>query len=169
MNRLEVENIVASAREIEETPNLRGANLSEVDLSEVDLSGADLREADFSGANLRGANLSEADFSEADFSDADLRGANLRWANFSGANLRETDLRHACGQFSLFYGGRHHAWAVPGRVGIGCHVHNWEYWMIHYRQIGADNGYSVAEIDRYGDWIKSLDWLNNLDAPGEKE
>ena len=95
--------------------------------------------AAMTGANLR----------RADLSDADLSGAYLRGANLSGA----------VGKFSTFQGGKHDAWAAAGKAAIGCHWHTIEYWQENYRKIGADNGYTEAEIERYGAWIMGLDWL----------
>ena len=71
MTRDEVLKIIADAREKNERPDLREANLSLADLSLANLSKADL-------------------------SGADLREANLRWADLSGADLREANLSRTC-------------------------------------------------------------------------
>ena len=144
--------------------DLSGANLSDAYLSDAYLSDANLSDAYLSGAYLRGANLRGANLRDADLSGADLRGANLRDANLSdaylrGAYLRGANLSGAVGKFSTFQGGKHDAWAAAGKAAIGCHWHTIEYWQENYRKIGADNGYTEAEIERYGAWIMGLDWL----------
>lgn len=115
MTRIDVERIVAEAREKGERPDLRGANLQGVNLSGLDLRwtdlcnanlrnaslrGVDLRWADLCNANLRWAiltdvNLTLADLTGADLIWADLHGADLRWANLRWANLRGTNLFRA--------------------------------------------------------------------------
>ena len=60
MTRDEVLKIIADAREKNERPDLRGANLRWVDLRGVDLSGANLSGVDLRGVDLRGVDLSEA-------------------------------------------------------------------------------------------------------------
>jgi uncharacterized protein YjbI with pentapeptide repeats len=134
--------------------NLSGANLRRANLSWADLSGADLSEADLREANLSEANLSEANLSEANLSRADLSGANL-----SGADLREADLRGAIGPVATFSAGRHAGIATCTHISIGCEWHTHAEWRVHYADIGAANGYSAEEIERYRQWIFSLDWL----------
>ena len=114
------------------------------DLSMAYLSGADLRGADLSIAYLRGADLSDANLSMADLSDANLSDANLIGAY---------------GKFSTFYGGKNHAWAAGGRIGVGCITMTIPEWIENYETIGGKNDYSSEEIARYGAWIKSCDWL----------
>ena len=103
----------------------------------------------FEGDSLRGADLSVANLSGANLSGADLRGADLRGADLSGA----------VGAFSLFYSGKHHAWATGSHVGIGCQMHTHSEWREQYAKIGSDAGYTPDEIERYRMWIFSLDWL----------
>ncbi len=71
MNPEEIKQIIKSARERGEKPNL-----SELDLSETDLSFFDLKNVILSGrlgnlicADLRGANLLEVDLSEVNFQE----------------------------------------------------------------------------------------------------
>ena len=106
-------------------------------------------DTNLSGADLRGANLSYANLSYADLSGANLRGANLRYANLSGAN----------GDYSLFYGGKHSAWATCTHIGIGCELHTHADWRERYSEIGKENSYTDDEIERYRVWIFALDWL----------
>jgi len=72
--------------------SLSYANLSSADLRYASLSSADLSSADLSSANLRYANLSYANLSYANLSSADLRYANLSHADLRYANLSYTDL-----------------------------------------------------------------------------
>lgn len=119
-SRQEVIEIVETAREKDEIPNLAGLNLAGVDLRGVDLyraymsranlsrtnlqsanlGWAYLREANFSQANLKrvnlnGANLFRASLEKADLDEADLRRVNLRGATLSDANLGQVNLRGA--------------------------------------------------------------------------
>ena len=75
------------AAQIDDLPELTGA-----DLSHTILSGADLRGADFSHTNLGEALLSGADVTGADFSYADLSHAKVRLTDMSKAILVGTDL-----------------------------------------------------------------------------
>ena len=85
--------------------NLQSANLRYVDLSYanlqsanlryVDLRSANLRYVDLRSANLYYANLQSADLQSADLRSANLRSANLRYANLQSANLQYADLRSA--------------------------------------------------------------------------
>ena len=93
--------------QMEQLPDLEGANLSRIDfkwadlananLTGADLSGTDLRWADLTATDLTGANLCNADLSwaslmEADLQDADLRGAILNRTNLTGADLTRTNM-----------------------------------------------------------------------------
>ena len=88
--------------QVEQLPDLKGANLSGVDfkwadlgwanLSNVDLTGTDLRWADLTAADLTGANLSNANLSWASLMDAELQGADLRGAIVNRTNLTGADL-----------------------------------------------------------------------------
>lgn len=86
-------------------------------------------------------------------SEADLRWANLRGADLSGANLRG-----AKGKFSTFNGGKHDAVACGGFVSIGCEFHLLEWWIENFNKVGETGGYSMAEIERYGSWLKTCQW-----------
>jgi hypothetical protein len=150
--------------------DLRGAKLRGADLSGADLSGADLRGAKLRGADLRWANLSEADLRWANLREADLRDANLRDANLrgadlfganlsdadlSGADLRGADLAMAMGdQFVVFQAGKHQAIFAGGYGHIGCERHTYDDWLARYQEIGAADGYTQAEIERYGAFIQ---------------
>ena len=90
------------------------------------------------------ANLRRADLSRADLSRADLRGADL-----SGAD----------GDYALFYGGKHQGWATVSHIGVGCEMLTHEEWRDKYAEIGGANDYTHEEIERYRQWIFSLDWL----------
>jgi hypothetical protein len=138
---------------------LIGGNGGErADLSGADLRGTDMRDADLSGADLRGADLRRADLS-----GADLRRANLRGANLSGANLSDAEGQYAAASF-----GKHQAIAAGGYISIGCERHTYQEWLDNYQQIGKANGYTEAEIARYGAWIKlATDWL--IEAEKEAE
>ena len=72
--------------------NLSGADLSGTDLRWADLTGADLTGADLTGANLSNANLSWASLMEADLTGSDLRGAILNRTNLTGADLTGTNM-----------------------------------------------------------------------------
>ena len=71
--------------QVEQLPDLKGANLSWVDFKWADLT----------AANLTGANLSNTDLRYASLMEADLQGADLRGANFNRTNLTQADLTGA--------------------------------------------------------------------------
>jgi uncharacterized protein YjbI with pentapeptide repeats len=75
----------AQVRQLLQTGECRGC-----DLTRANLRNANLRDAQLNGANLTGANLSGANLTEADLNSATLRGANL-----AGANLDDTDFTEA--------------------------------------------------------------------------
>jgi uncharacterized protein YjbI with pentapeptide repeats len=85
---------------VEVSPDLSGANLSDADLSGANLSDANLRETKLEHAHLSGANFIGADLLMAHLSWADLRRsiltrANLDGAFLNGARLNGADLRMA--------------------------------------------------------------------------
>jgi hypothetical protein len=92
MTRIDVERIVAEAREKGERPNLRGLDLRGLDLSELDLRWVDLCNANLRNASLRGADLRWADMCGTNLCRADLSGANLRLVDLTGSNLRLASL-----------------------------------------------------------------------------
>lgn len=170
--------------------NLRGADLSDADLQGADLSaanlsGAKLRNANLEGAymgvtnlsgahldranlrgaylrmaDLRGANFALADLSEADLHRAEMEGANLKRAKLRGVEFGAQDLAGAAGPIATGYLGRHPAVAAGGYIVIGCERHKFETWLDHGEEIGKENGYSDAEIERYMTWIKIVvKWL----------
>ena len=146
----------------------------EVEGKRARLIGADLRRADLRKANLSKADLTEADLTEADLHRADLRylymtrcilvNANLTDAILRGADLRGADLRYAIlneamGPFATFSGGRDYGIATCTHISIGCEWHTHDEWRKCYAVIGDANGYTPEEIERYRQWIFSLDWL----------
>lgn len=90
MTREQVAEIVATARDNGELPNLRYEHLTNLDLRGLDLSRADL-----SGAFLVGANLSGAYMHYANLTGANLRSANLTGAHLSLANMTDAYLGRA--------------------------------------------------------------------------
>lgn len=74
----------ASVRQLLETKQCRGCDLSRADLKYLDLQGVDLEGANLAGANLEGTRLGNA---------------NLKRTNLTGANLSYADL--GCTQVSL--------------------------------------------------------------------
>ena len=149
--------------------DLRGANLSSANLGGADLSFADLRgacllDADLHDTNLLGANLFSAtlrgaDLRGANLCSADLRSANLRDTNLRGANFHGADLCHAFGPFAIVKLGRHFAWGTVSHIGIGCLMETHDWWLKNYRRMGKEYFYSSAEIKRYFNWIKSVQYL----------
>ena len=129
------------------------------DLRFADLRSADLRGADLTSAILTDADLRSADLRSADLRGADLSGADLRRADLTGADLTSAGLTGADGTYSMFYGGKHSAWATCSHIGIGCKMLTHAEWRKQYATIGVRYGYTPAEIERYHAWIISLDWL----------
>jgi uncharacterized protein YjbI with pentapeptide repeats len=77
-------------RQLLQTGECRGCNLSG-----ANLRNANLRDAQLQGANLTGANLSGANLTKADLKDTILRGANLAGANLDDADFTEANLQGA--------------------------------------------------------------------------
>ena len=73
--------------QMEQLPDLKGADLSGIDFKWADLAHANLSDADLSNANLSWASLMEANLQ-----DADLRGAILNRTNLTGADLTGTNM-----------------------------------------------------------------------------
>ena len=69
--------------QVEQLPDLNGADFSGVDFKWANLSDADLSK----GADLTGINFKWASLMDTDLSDANLTGADLRWADLDGADL----------------------------------------------------------------------------------
>jgi uncharacterized protein YjbI with pentapeptide repeats len=74
-------------RQLLQTSDCQGCDLSQANFTGFDLVGANLR-----GANLSQANLLQTNLARADLEQADLSGAILTGTNFTGANLRHADL-----------------------------------------------------------------------------
>jgi uncharacterized protein YjbI with pentapeptide repeats len=79
----------------EDSPDLRGANLTGINLRAAELSRVDLTTARLSRADLTQATLTAAKLSKADFSQANLVVANVDHADLTGADLNEADLSSA--------------------------------------------------------------------------
>ena len=144
MNRDEVLKIVEKARDDNERPNLRGADLYDADLRDADLRDADLRGADLYGADLLDADLLDADLYGADLRGADLRGADLRGADLRGANLRGA--RWGGLEINHLPSGALHLTPTPGgwRITLGC----WNGTPDQLRDlIAQDDGWPEAEGD----------------------
>jgi uncharacterized protein YjbI with pentapeptide repeats len=89
----------------------------------------------------------------ADLIGANLGGANLRGANLIGANLRETLLENKA--VLTFIYNKHTAYYFgDDKIQIGCEKHSIEHWIKNFAKIGKSNGYSEAEIEKYGKFIK---------------
>lgn len=129
--------------------DLSRANLSEADLSRADLSGANLSIADLSGANLSGSDLFVVNLSRADLSAANLSGANLSGVNLSGTIYENKE-------FKSFQYNQHLAFWDGYTLRIQCENHSLDYWLENYEKIGKQNNYSKQEIEKYGEFIKSL-------------
>lgn len=97
----------------------------------------------------------KADLSEANLSGADLSEANLSWA----------DLSMALGdKFVVFQAGKHQAIFAGGKGFIGCESHSYAEWLASYAEIGAENGYTEAEIERYGAFVRlAVEYLQSIE------
>ena len=129
--------------------HLTGAHLTGADLIGADLTGARLIDADLTGAHLIDADLTGADLTGADLTGAHLIGAHLTGAHLTGADLIGADLT---GADRLCLSGSAHPIraAQNGRVSIGCEVHLITEWLGAFQTIGAEHGYSDAQIEEYG-------------------
>ena len=79
--------------QVEQLPDLNGADFSGVDFKWANLSDADLKGADLTGINFKWAILMDTDLSDANLTGADLRWADLDGADMKGTNLTGTNLR----------------------------------------------------------------------------
>jgi uncharacterized protein YjbI with pentapeptide repeats len=82
-------------RQLLQTQNCPGCDLTNVDLRRLDLT-----EADLGGANLSGADLSYANLARVNLSSANLAGVKLKGTNLMGANLANADLTNAINEDS---------------------------------------------------------------------
>lgn len=92
LTRDQVLQIVASAGERGEKPELFGANLGETEqlwakLGGTKISGAELLRADLSGMDLRGVDLRQANLKQTNLQRANLSGVNLSAARYDQAIL----------------------------------------------------------------------------------
>ena len=78
-------------RQVLQTRECQGCNLSRAKLSFTNLRGADLRNSNLSSADLKLADLREANLRGAILDKADLRGADLRDADLTNAYRSETN------------------------------------------------------------------------------
>ena len=78
--------------QMEQLPDLEGANLSRIDFKWADLANANLTGADLSGTDLRWADLTATDLTGANVTGADLREAILNRTNLTGADLTGTNM-----------------------------------------------------------------------------
>ncbi|WP_233424313.1 pentapeptide repeat-containing protein [Pseudanabaena biceps] len=79
-------------RQVLQTRECAGCNLSREKLSFANLRGANLRNANLFSADLKLADLREANLIGAILDKADLRGADLTGADLTGAYMSETNL-----------------------------------------------------------------------------
>lgn len=87
-------------KQLQETGQCVGCDLSFTDLRNARLSFANLRSVNLRNANLVNANLRNANLRNADLMNANLQGANLSgsdlfYANLRGANLIRANLDYA--------------------------------------------------------------------------
>ena len=78
-------------RQILQTRECQGCDLSQQKLSFTNLRGANLRNANLSSADLKLVDLREANLIGAILDKADLRGADLTGADLTGAYMFETN------------------------------------------------------------------------------
>ncbi|MCQ3973381.1 MAG: hypothetical protein DPW09_08060 [Anaerolineae bacterium] len=100
LTRKDAEQRMRFARENDEIPDFREAQLVGVDLAGMNLAGADLSKANLNRADLEKANLEKATLSRANLCGANLyrthlKGANLVRAEFEGTHLFKPTLTDA--------------------------------------------------------------------------
>jgi hypothetical protein len=140
----ELASILAAHKEwLKDNSKGQRANLSSADLRYADLRYVDLSSANLSSADLRYADLRYVDLSSANLSSADLRYADLRYADLSSADLLIFQFQQHTAYFTL-----------DGGLRIGCHMLPISEWLIGYKEIGKESGYTLEQIEAYGDFIK---------------
>ena len=118
------------------------------------LVGADLQRADLLGAYLQGANLQGA-FLQG----ADLRMANLQEANLQGTELQRAYLQGAYLQYTCIISGTlgHHFYFCNGdHLRIGCEDMTLDQWLVDFKRVGEEAGYTKQQIHDYGCLIRFL-------------
>jgi uncharacterized protein YjbI with pentapeptide repeats len=90
----------AQLKQLTETKQCNGCDLSEADLANLDLEGAqlvgaNLNAANLANANLRGANLTKASIVEANLANTNLRQTTLRETTFVYSNLAQVTMQGA--------------------------------------------------------------------------
>ncbi len=81
-----------NVRQVLQTKECQGCDLSRAKLSFANLRGAILRNANLFSADLKLADLREANLIGAILDQADLRGADLTGADLTGAYMEEANL-----------------------------------------------------------------------------
>lgn len=145
--------------------NLTMANLTKANLREVCLAEANLTEANLAGADLADADLTDADLTSADLTDVDLVGADLALTTMCDAILTRTcfsdaTLNQTKGiKYWTCCPGEHviNAIEIEGivQVWIGCKKLTLPEWIDQYRKIGEENNYTEAEIEVYGEMLRT--------------
>jgi len=111
------------------------------------------------GANLLGADLREADLQGAYLREAYLREAYLREANLQGANLQGAYLQGAYLQYTCIISGTlgHHFYFCNGdHLRIGCEDMTLDQWLVDFKRVGEEAGYTKQQIHDYGCLIRFL-------------
>jgi uncharacterized protein YjbI with pentapeptide repeats len=90
----------AQLKQLTETKQCNGCDLSEADLANLDLEGAqlvgaNLNAANLANTNLRGANLTKASIVEANLANANLRQTTLSETTFVYSNLAQVTMEGA--------------------------------------------------------------------------
>jgi len=133
----------------------------------LETAGAEGRKADLRYTDLRYVALREADLRHANLERAGLQGAYLQGANLQGTYLQEADLQGANLQGAFledikgkeiisFQAGKHFAYYADSYIKIGCLCESVSWWLENYKAVGKKEGYSEAEIKRYGSFIESI-------------
>ena len=120
--------------------------------------------ADLQGANLRGADLREADLEGAHLQEANLQGAYLLKAYLLGADLYRADLQGAYLQgaylqYTCIISGTlgHHFYFCNGdHLRIGCEDMTLDQWLVDFKRVGEEAGYTKQQIHDYGCLIRFL-------------
>jgi len=138
---------------------LQGANLQGAFLQGADLRMANLQEANLQEADLQGADLRMADLRMANLRRADLQGANLQGANLQGAYLQGAYLQGAYLQYTCIISGTlgHHFYFCNGdHLRIGCEDMTLDQWLVDFKRVGEEAGYTKQQIHDYGCLIRFL-------------
>ena len=121
------------------------------------LAGANLAECEFVDCRFHSANFEGAILKNALFKDCCFDNANFGSNNFDGIGLVRCSLRGSAleGYICQLRGSMHSVTVCNPIVHVGCMSLPIDEWLHQYEELGRLSGYSLAEVDEYGEYLKA--------------